>query len=336
MGFLSGLRERIGGFDPSRLAVAGAFANGDPTSAFSIMAQQRQRTEAQRRAEQEAERAREAEARRAEAAQALGISKEQLNAMRPEEISRILESRFESRQFGPEGGSVRNVGPDGQATYDQAPWQRQVGRGIIAGGPNGAPAQPIYQGVEPVSVQPGGGVAGVRGGEASWLVPPAGVDAPPLQADPSSMPRPRSQAERDALPPGTRYIAPDGSVRTVGGAGGGGAQRPFGASFNPVPEIQSQFGVQPTSGFRTPGHQADLVRQGLTQTQGGSHPRGDALDLPTPPGMTKQQFIAAIERQYPGARAIPSNGNSIHVTFPGWGRAPDVSGSRRRYPSRGR
>jgi hypothetical protein len=70
----------------------------------------------------------------------------------------------------------------------------------------------------------------------------------------------------------------------------------------------------------------------LTNTTNGSHQRGDGLDFVVPSGMTKQQAIAEVKRRYPGARAIPSNGNSIHITFPDWGGAPDISGSRRRYP----
>lgn len=91
------------------------------------------------------------------------------------------------------------------------------------------------------------------------------------------------------------------------------------------------MGFTPTSGYRTQRHQDALRAQGLTNTRGGSHPRGDGLDLGIPRGMSKAAAIAVVKRKYPGARAIPSNGNAIHVTFPGWGKAPDVSGSRRRY-----
>jgi len=91
------------------------------------------------------------------------------------------------------------------------------------------------------------------------------------------------------------------------------------------------LGLKPTSGFRTQGHQNALIAQGLTETRHSSHTRGDGLDFSVPSGMTKQQAIAEVKRRYPGARAIPSNGSAIHVTFPGWGKAPDVSGSRRRY-----
>ena len=34
-----------------------------------------------------------------------------------------------------------------------------------------------------------------------------------------NLPRPQSAAERDALPPGAEYIAPDGSIMRKGGGG---------------------------------------------------------------------------------------------------------------------
>lgn len=110
------------------------------------------------------------------------------------------------------------------------------------------------------------------------------------------------------------------------------ARVPFPA--DPVADIKSSFGVSPTSGFRTQGHQNALIAQGLTTTRNSSHTRGDGIDLPTPQGMSKSQFIANLKQRYPGAKIIPSNGNAVHMTIPGWGKAPDVSGSRRRYPSR--
>lgn len=73
------------------------------------------------------------------------------------------------------------------------------------------------------------------------------------------------------------------------------------------------------------------MRQGLTTTKNSAHTRGDAIDFAVPKGMTKAQAIELVKRQYPGAKVIPSNGNAIHATFPGWGGAPDVSNSRGRY-----
>jgi hypothetical protein len=58
---------------------------------------------------------------------------------------------------------------------------------------------------------------------------------------------------------------------------------------------------------------------------------GDALDFFPPKGMTQQQAMQTVRSMYPGARVAPSNKGTIHITFPGWGQAPDVSGSRRRY-----
>ncbi len=120
------------------------------------------------------------------------------------------------------------------------------------------------------------------------------------------------------------------AAKALGGASGNTGGNFRDTKINPIADLK-QYGLTPTSGFRTQQHQDALRAAGKTKTKTGSHPRGDALDFDVPSGMTKQQAIALVQQKYPGARAIPSNGNSIHVTFPGWGRAPDVSGSRRRY-----
>lgn len=104
----------------------------------------------------------------------------------------------------------------------------------------------------------------------------------------------------------------------------------FDGGFNPIPQA-SKLGLKPTSGFRTQGHQDSLIAQGLTKTRHSAHTRGDALDFAVPAGMTKAQAIAQLKGLYPGAKIIESNGNAIHATFPGWGKAPDVSNSRKRY-----
>lgn len=104
----------------------------------------------------------------------------------------------------------------------------------------------------------------------------------------------------------------------------------FGPDFDPMAFARQQ-GWTPTSGYRTQAHQDALRRQGLTTTSRSQHTAGNAIDFAVPRGMSKQQAIELARKQWPGARIEPTNGNSIHVTFPGWGRAPDVSGSRRRY-----
>jgi len=100
--------------------------------------------------------------------------------------------------------------------------------------------------------------------------------------------------------------------------------------FNPINSLKGA-GLTPTSGLRTQAHQEALIRQGLTTTRNSAHTSGDALDFAVPQGMTKAQAIEMVKRQYPGAKVIKSNGNAIHATFPGWGRAPDISNSRGRY-----
>ena len=106
---------------------------------------------------------------------------------------------------------------------------------------------------------------------------------------------------------------------------------PFqGSNIDPVGEL-GKLGFTPTSGFRTQRHQDALREQGLTQTKIGSHPIGDALDFMPPSGMSTKDAMRLIGQKYPGVRMAPSNKGAIHVTFPRWGKAPDVSGSRRRY-----
>jgi hypothetical protein len=91
------------------------------------------------------------------------------------------------------------------------------------------------------------------------------------------------------------------------------------------------LGFVPTSGFRTQKHQDALRAQGLTETKTGSHPVGDAIDFMPPKGMKVSEAMALVKRTYPGTRVSASNKGALHITFPGWGKAPDVSGSRERY-----
>jgi hypothetical protein len=69
----------------------------------------------------------------------------------------------------------------------------------------------------------------------------------------------------------------------------------------------------------------------MTTTARGSHPEGDALDFMPPKGMKMPEAIALVKQTYPGTRVAASNKGALHITFPGWGKAPDVSNSRRRF-----
>lgn len=91
------------------------------------------------------------------------------------------------------------------------------------------------------------------------------------------------------------------------------------------------MGFTPTSGFRTQKHQDALRAQGLTKTKTGSHQTADAIDFVPPKGMSSQKAMQIIGQKYPGVRMEISNNGAIHTTFPGWGKAPDISGSRRRF-----
>ena len=97
----------------------------------------------------------------------------------------------------------------------------------------------------------------------------------------------------------------------------------FSTGFNPLPDFRAA-GFVPTDGYRTQGEQDNLRARGLTNTRHSQHTARNAIDLGIPRGWTKERAIEWVVRRYPGARAIRTNGNAIHVTFPGWGGAPDL------------
>jgi hypothetical protein len=338
-GFLGGLGRGLQrAFDPSSIAMSQALMAGDYGAAATMGAQQRQLRARQEQAQAEAEADAQLRAQAAQALEAEGFDKSVIQGMSPQDISGLLRDMYQDRQFGSGGGSVRRAGrgPGQAPTYDMAPSRHEY-QGSVFDVPGGA-GEPVLRrpGHQIVPLQPGGEAAvfnSYTGEEVTGGRQQAPQGAPPgMTAD--EINRQADEAIRAGRDPA---MVNRRRQQLLGqGGAGSGAPAPFDAGFDPVSAIQSSFGVRPTSGYRTPGHQADLVRQGLTSTRYGSHQRGDGVDWPTPRGMTKQQFIAQIQQQFPGARAIPSNGNSVHVTFPGWGGAPDVSGSRRRYPIGGR
>lgn len=55
-----------------------------------------------------------------------------------------------------------------------------------------------------------------------------------------NLPRPQSEAEVQALPPGTQFIAPDGTVRTTPGGAGSQAQPPFSGNALDAATVQGE------------------------------------------------------------------------------------------------
>lgn len=224
-------------------ATAQAFMNGDYGAAGSLIARGQAGQAERRQAEQEAA-ARWQQQRAGYAAlMPQGVSAEQVMAMAPQHLSATVADRLQQRQFGPEGGSIGTPGADGQMTYQQAPWQRQIGRTIVAGGANGGAPQEIYRGVEPVAVTEGGAVYGMYGDGS--FANPGGAPAPAaaLPSAPSGPVSVQSPEEARRLPPGTEFRTPDGrTMRVPGGAAPG--QQPFRSNEFYDPAALSAWGRQ--------------------------------------------------------------------------------------------
>lgn len=127
-------------------------------------------------------------------------------------------TRFQSRQFGPGGGSISTPGAGGAPQFQMAPSRHEYQGSVydVAGGPMGAkaPVTPQHEGTQ-------------------WVTPNTGATAIPVNSftgarrdggDPSGLPRVSTPAEAAQLPPGTKFIAPDGSIKVV--PGGAGPQTP--------------------------------------------------------------------------------------------------------------
>lgn len=313
MGVFSGIGRAIHspGFG-DRLQAALAAAQGDPQAVYRLRELQRQNAELaiRQRAEQRAEEDRNNQVWGAKEA---GYTNPAIAAMSTGDLSQSMRERLAPHQFGPTGGSVGTPDATGRMTFQQAPWRDTFGTDMLQSDGT-APPSAIASRVEPVPVQGMGVYGWSNGGQ---------VD--PGQAPGSFTPggtAPRTAPQTPQLPSGPPIAAPRlGQARPT-------------AYGDPVAELSRIVGVAPSSGFRTQAHQDALVRQGLTHTRTGAHQRGDGLDFPIPAGPRQQAAAAQIQQRYPQAR-FAFEGTNLHVSLPGWGRAPDLSGSARRYPGAG-
>jgi len=236
MGLFGNLGQAL---QPDRLAMAQALMQGDYGAVASIVGQQQRLRAQQEQARAEAELDAQLRAQAASALEAEGLPKSAIAGFRPEDISRFLLENYQARQFGPEGGSVGRYDPATRGTrYERAPARQQIGRSIIDFAPNSSTPQTIYEGVEPVSVQPGGSVYGMTG--QGRIVGPEGIGAPmgqsqPLQPVPGSSPAAGGPAPGTVLN-GYRFRGGNPNDRTNWEpVGNGGPTRAGSGTFPRVP-----------------------------------------------------------------------------------------------------
>lgn len=307
-----------GGFNWGNAALA--FFGGDE----ALQAIQRRRAlEAQTaHQQQEAQTASDQSRMWQEGMAALGYSKPEIMAFaaHPESAAALVQARRSPYNQSPNethvipgiGGAPdqRNTAPPAEAnTFN---WLRDPTSGVENGG---TLAQAFAQRTAlppPVAIAEGGGLAGVdpATGGYDWRVRPASMGPSPAPQTPH-------------LPGGPPPSAPR--------LGSNGPPRAYG---EPVAELTRIAGVPPSSGFRTQGHQDSLVRQGLTRARHSQHTERNALDFPIPAGPRQQAAAEQIRQRYPQAQ-FAFEATNLHVTLPGWGQAPDVSGSARRFPGQG-
>lgn len=136
----------------------------------------------------------------------------------PDNVSAYFLEKMKTRQFGPEGGSVMRGGSE-NPSWLTAPRIDSDGNQFAPG--NGVDVnRPVHEGIK-------------------YPTAPIGMDIKPvgaftgrdLTAGAPQLPRPRTEAEVNALPPGAEFIAPDGSRKRKGGAapamGPAGFPRPY-------------------------------------------------------------------------------------------------------------
>jgi len=113
-----------------------------------------------------------------------GYTEDDINVLitDPKAAAGLIQEALKPRQFDSGGGSIYNptAAPDQQWT--SAPSERQIGRSIIRTDPTGN-ARTVFEGVEPVAVEPGGQVYGwgSRGPVAAPSFSRSGVQPGPYE-----------------------------------------------------------------------------------------------------------------------------------------------------------
>jgi hypothetical protein len=139
---------------------------------------------------------------------------------------------------------------------------------------------------------------------------PVGAGNPAGQQD---LPRPQSAAERDQLPPGTKYIAPDGSLKITGGSAPGRSNFPVSNGRAVIEDIFP--GVHVTDNIRDPNSAL-----GRANPDSWHNRSGGAVDVRPIPGMTFDQFVGRIRQS---GYSITEQRDEVknpsgHATGPHW------------------
>ncbi len=301
MGFLRSRDPDLG----DRIRAALAAMQGDTSAYARFQQQQQQRAELALR-QQAAERAVAERDNQVWGLKESGVSNPLISALSPGDASQIMRERFAPRSGAPGTQFTVPSLNGGQDQVSMVPtMDEQNAAAMNAQQPGMGDAFRRRQAYgPPVAVPEGAGLAENGPQGWGWGIRPASMGPAPATAP-------------------SRPGGPPASAPRIG-------QGPT-AYGDPVRELTQLLGVAPSSGFRTQGHQDALVRQGLTRARHSQHTERNALDFPIPAGPQQQAAAAQIRQRYPQAR-FAFEGTNLHVTLPGWGQAPDISGSARRYP----
>lgn len=87
-------------------------------------------------------------------------------------------------------------------------------------------------------------------------------------------------------------------------------------------------GVRVTSGYRDAQYQDDMRRRGYTPAKNSAHLRGDGIDLLPPEGLSMKALAVKVRKVLPQAKIL-NESDHLHVTIPGWGKAPVLGGADR-------